>query len=492
MSEANNSETITKDKKVEEHKPKAPDGGWGWFVCFGSSLITLSLRSLDPSFGLIFNDLLTDLKVDSTKTSSVLSVLDACMNFSGIFVGPLLNKFSFRQVAICGSLLSCTGLVLTAYATSIAHILVTYSILTGVGTGLAVASAFVALNTYFDKKKGQAVGFSSAGTTIAMMLVPQAAHLFLGLYGFKGTMLIFGGLSMHSIIGSCFLRPLKPTKTISFKKQNLRSLDSNELKIHKERREVESLLVVKNGKNENNTEASEEILNEEKEKNQNEKKDRHSDLFVVFTDLFDLNLFKNYSYLNVICGLSLFNVAETNFKLMTPFFLRNSVGMTEGEVATCLSLTAFTDIVARIVLPIIYDKLGFKKRRLFWINAFFVAVGRSILAERSKGTWLYIILIINGFIRGAAIQNLLLSVSETCSLKSLPHAIGLFMVSKGCFSLALSPLVGFVRDYSGSYRICLHAMSGLIFICFISWSVEFLWIKLHEKRKPEKDVSSIS
>lgn len=46
-------------------------------------------------------------------------------------------------------------------------------------------------------------------------------------------------------------------------------------------------------------------------------------------------------------------------------------------MAFCLSLTAFTDILARIILPIIYDKLGFKKRRLFWINALFVAVGRS-------------------------------------------------------------------------------------------------------------------
>ncbi|KAK0073417.1 hypothetical protein PV326_013443, partial [Microctonus aethiopoides] len=157
----NNIEDVVKNS--EEKKTKSLDGGWGWFACLGSSLITLSLRSFDPSFGLIFNDLLIDLKVDSTQTSSVLR----------IFVGPLLNKFSYRSVAIFGSLLSCTGLMLTAFANSISHILITYSILTGIGTGLAVASAFVALNTYFDKKRGQAVSFSSAGTTLAMMIVPQ-------------------------------------------------------------------------------------------------------------------------------------------------------------------------------------------------------------------------------------------------------------------------------------------------------------------------------
>lgn len=48
-------------------------------------------------------------------------------------------------------------------------------------------------------------------------------------------------------------------------------------------------------------------------------------LLKAISDFLDLELLKNSVYLNVIIGLSLFNVAETNFKLMTPFFLR-SVG----------------------------------------------------------------------------------------------------------------------------------------------------------------------
>ncbi|KAK0091866.1 hypothetical protein PV326_002598, partial [Microctonus aethiopoides] len=241
--------------------------------------------------------------------------------------------------------------------------------------------------------------------------------------------------------------------------------------------EADSLLL-----SENNIKQSFTIEKDEM-KNESITKKNCCELFKTITQLFEVDLLKNHSYLNVIFGLSLFNVAESNFKLMTPFFLRNSIGLTEGEVAFCLSLTAFTDILARIVLPIIYDKLGFKKRRLFWINALFVAVGRSILAESTKGVWLFVILIINGFIRGAAIQNLLLSVSETCSLKDLPNAFGLYMVSKGFFSLGLSPLVGYVRDYSESYRICLHSMNILILILFINWGVEFIFTAIRKRNK---------
>lgn len=41
-----------------------------------------------------------------------------------------------------------------------------------------MACAFVALNTFFDKKRGQAVGFSMAGTALGMMLVPQVRNIF--------------------------------------------------------------------------------------------------------------------------------------------------------------------------------------------------------------------------------------------------------------------------------------------------------------------------
>ena len=66
----------------------------------------------------------------------------------------------------------------------------------------------------------------------------------------------------------------------------------------------------------------------------------------------------------------------------------------------------------------------------------------TVLAERTKGISLTVMLVIIGLLRGAVILNVNLSVSECCSLKKLPHAYGLFTVSRGIFALTLSPLVG--------------------------------------------------
>lgn len=90
-----------------------------------------STRSLEPSFGLLFKDLLDDLEVKTTGASVIASTLDSVVNFSGFFVGPVIKTFSYRKVCFVGSTICALGLLFTAPANSMAHILATYSILGG-------------------------------------------------------------------------------------------------------------------------------------------------------------------------------------------------------------------------------------------------------------------------------------------------------------------------------------------------------------------------
>lgn len=50
-----------------------------------------------------------------------------------------------------------------------------------------------------------------------------------------------------------------------------------------------------------------------------------NEFYTKIKETFDLDLLKDGVYLNVVIGLSLYYVAESNFKLMTPFFL-SSIG----------------------------------------------------------------------------------------------------------------------------------------------------------------------
>lgn len=72
-----------------------------------------------------------------------------------------------------------------------------------------MSAAFVALNHYFAKKRGQAVGLSMAGTALGMLIMPQLVRYLLEEFSFRGAVLILAGLALHSAVGSILLQPVK-------------------------------------------------------------------------------------------------------------------------------------------------------------------------------------------------------------------------------------------------------------------------------------------
>lgn len=95
-----------------------------------------------------------------------------------------------------------------------------------------------------------------------------------------------------------------------------------------------------------------------------------------FTALMDVGLLRDGIYLNILFGLSIFYVAEMNFKMVTPFFMA-SLGFDKSDTAFVLSVSALTDIAARIIVPPIGDRLKLRKRYIFMVSLVFVAISRS-------------------------------------------------------------------------------------------------------------------
>lgn len=67
----------------------------------------------------------------------------------------------------------------------------------------------MALNHYFTRKRGQAVGLSMAGTALGMLIMPQLVRVLLEEFAFRGAVLIIAGLALHSAVGSFLLQPVK-------------------------------------------------------------------------------------------------------------------------------------------------------------------------------------------------------------------------------------------------------------------------------------------
>lgn len=104
--------------------------------------------------------------------------------------------------------------------------------------------------------------------------------------------------------------------------------------------------------------------------------EKKKNMWQKIVDFMDFDLLKDPIYLNLVFGLSIFYVAEQNFKMVTPFFF-NSIGYEKSDIALFLSVQAFTDILARLILPPICDRINISKRTLFMVGIFVLGICRS-------------------------------------------------------------------------------------------------------------------
>jgi MFS family permease len=92
-----------------------------------------------------------------------------------------------------------------------------------------------------------------------------------------------------------------------------------------------------------------------------------------------LALLKDPVYVNIVLGLSVSFASDTIFFTVFPFHLAQKPwpGFSDKEVALCLSITAGADAVARLVLPILADRLRVGPRPAYLLGCLLSAVVRS-------------------------------------------------------------------------------------------------------------------
>lgn len=175
-----------------------PDGGWGWVIVGAVALINMTNLYIHSVFGLLFGAKLKSMQEQTFTAALILNLSSLTLNFSGLFIGPAIKTFKQRSVAATGILFVSFGLVLCASATESWHFIVGYSLFVGLGLGLITPSAFLAINSYFDTKRGRAVGLALAGSGVGQVTVPHVVRLLLDNYGFRATVL---AMSLFSLIG---------------------------------------------------------------------------------------------------------------------------------------------------------------------------------------------------------------------------------------------------------------------------------------------------
>ncbi|XP_017465748.1 PREDICTED: uncharacterized protein LOC108358778 isoform X2 [Rhagoletis zephyria] len=187
-----------------------PDGGYGWLIVFGAFSVQFWVAGLVKSYGVLYVEI---METFPSSTATVASWIPAILSALCLVLAPvssaLCQRFSCRSVVFVGGLFCALGLMLSYFATSLLHLLITFGVLTGIGGGLSTTPGVVIVSQYFDKHRALANGICVSGTAAGSFILPVLIKHLAEAFGFHGTILILGCCMFHVCVSATLYRPLE-------------------------------------------------------------------------------------------------------------------------------------------------------------------------------------------------------------------------------------------------------------------------------------------
>jgi len=106
--------------------------------------------------------------------------------------GYLVDRFGARLLIGAGCLLSGLGWILSAYATSLTSLYLTYGLFCGIGTGIVYVGIIGLMVRWFPDRRGLATGAVAAGYGFGAILTTFPVDTMMKQAGYQHTLVVFG------------------------------------------------------------------------------------------------------------------------------------------------------------------------------------------------------------------------------------------------------------------------------------------------------------
>ncbi|CAD5119986.1 DgyrCDS8570 [Dimorphilus gyrociliatus] len=213
-----NSLSLTKKDCLKVDKPKEQiDGGYAWVVLYSCIILQMFGASLLGTYGVLLVNI-----VDSTgyKTSFISwygALTCLTQGFSSFFLGPLVEIYSCRTVTIIGSLICTFSYISTAFVKDIPYILFTLGFVQGLGISCFHVCPNIIVSRWFSKKQSMALTLITFGKGIGQLMWGPYAAYTVDLYGWRGSLIMIGGVVLHGCILGVLIKDPVSVKTVEKK-----------------------------------------------------------------------------------------------------------------------------------------------------------------------------------------------------------------------------------------------------------------------------------
>lgn len=204
--------------------------------------------------------------------------------------------------------------------------------------------------------------------------------------------------------------------------------------------------------------------------------------------VFDLTLLQDKVYVNMMLGMSIAVFAEINFSLLTPFIL-SDLGYETEQIASVMSTLAMADLLFRFISPFVGDMLKLTPRVMYMVALTMLIVTRfSILIARNY-TEMIVVAFLLGVAKGVRTVYMGLVIPSYIPIKRLPAASSIQMMTNGIILMTIGPLVGLIRDLSGSYSKSILFINAFTIVTLLMWAVEMIYVRRKAREKMEVGVT---
>ncbi|XP_071587309.1 monocarboxylate transporter 13-like [Heliangelus exortis] len=387
-----------------------PDGGYGWVVVVSAFIVMGLTAAVLKTFGLFFVEIQQHFNELASTTSWITSVTIAIFHLGAPLASSLCVRYTHRAVVIIGGLLAFSGMALGFLGLNMVWMYATTGFLQGLGISFSWTPAISIVSHYFSKKRALANAIASAGECAFAFTFGPFFQWLISQYGWKGALLIIGGIQLNICVCGVLMRPLASSCLLEAS--------------HSETKKPPG-----NGASRTDKEDRSPITN------------KTFNWMLVRRPEFVL-----YAIFGILAAMSFF---------VPPLFLvplSYSLGIDESWTASLLSLLAMVDFAGRLLCGWYANLHITKTVHLLTMTITLISISLLLLPLANSYLSLAIFTAFYGFFFGTTVAVHITVLADVVGMPDFDSALGLFMLIRSTGGFVGPSLAGLLVDMAGDYR----------------------------------------
>lgn len=179
--------------RVDFDKEEFPDGGFGWVVVLGCSILMGCSWGMVNAYGDFQKYYLAKFPDTSQSLLSLIGSLESfCIDIFSVPASVLITKIGPRKTVMTGGIIVSFSFMMTSLGKELWQLALAQGVTFGIGVSMMVLVCYSLPQEWFKRRRSTATGIVSVGASIGGMLWPLAVQRLLRQVGFAWTNRIFG------------------------------------------------------------------------------------------------------------------------------------------------------------------------------------------------------------------------------------------------------------------------------------------------------------